>query len=130
MTIVRWYNMDMIALEILAWWYRQGWAQVAKNAQERIVKVSHLFSVPILIRTWFAPWRRIITYPGAGIDAQIRAMADNLVSRLVGFTVRSFVLLAAGIMMAACAVLAFVQLIAWPLLPLGMIAALIMGVVG
>lgn len=120
----------MIALEILAWWYRQGWAQVAKNAETRFVKVSHLFSVPILIRTWFAPWRRIVTYPGAGLEAQFRAMTDNLVSRFVGFTVRSFVLLAAGVMLAACAVLGVVQLLLWPLLPISLVAALVKAMAG
>ena len=120
----------MIVLEILAWWYRRGWAQVANNAQERLGKVSHLFSVPILIRTWFSPWRRIISYPGAGIDAQVRAMTDNFVSRLVGFTVRSIVLLTAGIMLAGCAVLAFVQLIVWPLLPPAVVVSVILGIIG
>lgn len=120
----------MIALEILAWWYSRGWAQVAKNAEKRIVKVSHLFSVPILVRTLFAPWRRIITYPGAGLDAQFRAMTDNLVSRMVGFSVRFIVLLAAGVMLAACALLGFFQLVVWPLLPPAMVVALVKGVVG
>lgn len=120
----------MFALEILAWWYRQGWAQVAKNAEVRIVKVSHLFSVPILIRTWFAPWRRIVSYPGAGIDAQIRAMTDNLVSRLVGFSVRSLVLFTAGLMLAACALYGAVLLLIWPLVPLAVIVGLIKGITG
>jgi len=119
----------MIALEILTWWYRQGWAQVAKNAKHRFDKVSHLFSVPILVRTLFAPWRRIVTYPGAGIEAQLQAMGDNLVSRFVGFAVRSMVLLAAGVMLAGCAVLAGVQLVVWPLLPFGIIAGIIKGIV-
>ncbi len=75
----------MIALEILIWWYRQGWMQVAKNAEQRFYKVSHLFSVPILVRTLFAPWRRIVTYPGASMDAKLRAMGDNMVSRVVNW---------------------------------------------
>jgi hypothetical protein len=120
----------MIALEILTWWYHRGWAQVAKNAETRFGRVSHLFSVPILVRTWFAPWRRIISYPGAGIEAQFRAMADNLVSRLVGFCVRSLVLLTAGLMLAGCAVMAVVQIVVWPLLPPAIIVSLIKGITG
>src|SRR5664279_5513590 len=100
----------MIALEILTWWYRQGWTAVAKNAEQRFFKVSHLFSVPILVRTLFAPWRRIITYPGASIDAKVRAMGDNMVSRVVGFTVRTMVLFSAGVMLLFTVVLACIQL--------------------
>ncbi len=117
----------MIALEMLSWWYRRGWSQVAKNSVERFDKISRLFSVPILIRTWFAPWRRIITYPGAGIEAQLRAMADNLVSRMVGFTVRSLVLLTAGLMLMLSGVLTVIQLILWPLLPILGVGGIIMG---
>jgi len=120
----------MIALEILTWWYSQGWAQVAKNAELRFFKVSHMFSVPILVRTLFAPWRRIITYPGASIDARFRAMGDNLVSRFVGFSVRAMVLLTAGIMLAFTAAAALVQLVIWPLIPPAVIVALVMGIIG
>lgn len=126
----QWYNKVMIALEILTWWYRSGWAQVAKNAQQRFFKVSHLFSVPILVRTLFAPWRRIITYPGASIEAKFRAMGDNLVSRVVGFTVRSFVLLSAGVMLVAVCVVAVLQLIIWPLIPPAIVISLIKGLTG
>lgn len=120
----------MIALEILTWWYRSGWMQVAKNAEQRFLKVSHMFSVPILIRTLFAPWRRIITYPGATIDARFKAMGDNLVSRLVGFSVRAMVLLAAAVMLGFTALLALVQLVLWPLIPPAVIVSLVMGLIG
>jgi hypothetical protein len=120
----------MIALEILTWWYRRGWAQVAANSEQRFVKVSHMFSVPILIRTWFAPWRRIVTYPGASIEAKFRAATDNLVSRVVGFTVRTMVLISAGVMLLLTAVVAGLQLIVWPLIPPGVIILLVKGITG
>jgi hypothetical protein len=120
----------MIALEILTWWYRQGWLQIAKNAQMRFTKVSHLFSVPILLRTLFAPWRRIITYPGASIEAKFRAMGDNLVSRVVGFSVRALVLFSAGLMLLLTIVAAVIQLVAWPLIPPAIVVFLIKGIIG
>ena len=120
----------MIALEILTWWYSQGWLQVAKNAQSRFLKVSYLFSVPILLRTLFAPWRRIITYPGASIEAKFHAMGDNMVSRVVGFSVRILVLFSASIMLLLTAAAAAVQLIVWPLIPPAVVAALIKGIIG
>src|SRR5689334_203506 len=103
----------MIAIDILAWWYSQGWIQVLHVARQRLVSVSQLFSVPILIRTLFSPWKQIISYPGAGIDAQFRALADNFISRLVGFAVRSMVLLAAGILLSAAALFGLLQVLLW-----------------
>ncbi len=120
----------MIALEMLTWWYRRGWAQVAKNAEQRFFKVSHLFSVPILIRTLFAPWRRIITYPGASLDAKFRAMGDNMVSRVVGFSVRAMVLFTAGLMLLLTAVVGGLQLLIWPLIPALVVVCLIKGITG
>lgn len=122
--------MVMIIIEILTWWYRQGWMQVAKNTEQRFFKVSHLFSVPILVRTLFAPWRRIITYPGASIDAKLRAMGDNMVSRVVGFSVRALVLFSAGVMLLLSSIVAGIQLIVWPLIPPAAIVTLIKGIVG
>ena len=53
------------------------------------------FSVIQLTRTLFAPWRRIITYPGASIDEKFKAWGDNVFSRMIGFVVRLGVLIAA-----------------------------------
>lgn len=120
----------MIAIEILSWWYRQGWRLVAQNVESRFFKVSHMFSVPILLRTLFAPWRRIITYPGASINARFRAAGDNLVSRMVGFSVRALVLFSAGVMLLLTASVGLLQLVVWPLIPLLIIAAVIKGIIG
>lgn len=110
--------MVMVIFAMFSWWYGQGWKAVAHAWGQRLVKVSHLFSVPILLRTLFAPWRRIITYPGASIDAQFRAMVDNLVSRVVGFTVRIFVLIAAGSMLFVTSVIGGLWVVVWPTIPL------------
>lgn len=99
-------------------------------AQRRITKISQLFSVPILLRTLFAPWRRIVTQPGAGIDAQMRALGDNMISRTIGFAVRVIVLLTAGVCMFAMTVIAALELVLWPLVPLMIVVSIVMGVIG
>lgn len=124
------YNKGMVIFAMFTWWYGPGWKAVAREWGKRLDKLSGLFSVPILLRTLFSPWRRIITYPGASFDAQIRAMIDNMVSRVVGFTVRFFVLIAAGIMLLVAAVLGGVWVLVWPLLPLAVPALLFKGFVG
>lgn len=91
--------------------------------------MSHLFSVPILLRTLLAPWRRIITYPGASLEARLRAAGDNSISRLVGFTVRTTVLIAAGVMLVLTATVSLMFIVAWPLVPLAIPVLIVLAVV-
>ena len=97
---------------------------------QRLIRVSHLFSLPILLRTLWAPWRRIISYPGAGLDAKLRAIGDNLVSRVIGFSVRVLVLLTACIMLALTLCFQFLIVLIWPLVPLLVVTLFVKGIVG
>lgn len=66
-----------------------------------------------------------MTVPGAGIDAHIRALVDNAVSRLVGFVIRLFVLLAAGVCLLGVGVGGMLQIALWPLVPFIAVACLV-----
>lgn len=101
--------------------------QLLHDTRRRVRQTAQMFSVTTLLRTLFAPWRRIVTYPGAGLAAHLRAMSDNLVSRMVGFTVRLFVLTAAIITLFLVAVVALVEIVAWPLVPLVAVVAVVKG---
>jgi len=105
-------------MSLFQWWYGHGWKTALEHAKTRIIRAYRLFSLPVLLRTLVAPWRRIITAPGAGLDAHIRALTDNFVSRIIGFFVRFFVLFTAGLVIAASVVVSFLEVISWPLIPL------------
>jgi hypothetical protein len=122
--------MIMLALELLTWWYGRGWLGVAKNTHRRMIRTSHLFSVPILVRTLFAPWRRIVTSRGAGLDSAVRSTVDNMVSRGVGFMVRLLTLLTASVVMILVLILSVMELLLWPVIPAAAIAALVKGISG
>lgn len=117
----------MLAVAFIRWWYGAGWKNLARNVQRRSQRTLDSFSVPTLLRTLFSPWKRIITSPGAGIDAHLRAIGDNAISRLVGFTVRLTVLLSAGLSLVVMMVFGLLQLAIWPLLPPAAIGLLIGG---
>jgi len=117
----------MLAVAFVRWWYGAGWKLVQKNVRKRMERTSASFSIPTLMRTLFAPWKRIITSPGAGLNAYFRAMIDNTVSRFVGFTIRIFVLFAAGICMLAVSVAGVLQIFLWPLMPFLVVACIAKG---
>jgi hypothetical protein len=119
----------MIALAFFSWWYGRGWNDTAHRLSRRIDKLNRAFSVKLLLKTLFSPWRRIISYPGASLGEHFRAWGDNIVSRIVGFFVRLFVLLAALIASLVIIIVSILEVIVWPLLPPAILVVLILGVI-
>ena len=117
-------------LEMLRWWYGTGWLQ----AMHRIVTwaggVERAFSVLLLAKTLFAPWRRIVTAAGRSLDDKMRAALDNLVSRCFGFVVRFGVLIIAGLATFAAFMGSILLAAIWPLMPPAIIYFLIRGLAG
>lgn len=114
-------------LELVKWWYGRGWQLMFRASLSRLSRLNDVFSVDILLRTLFAPWRRIVTYPGAGIDAHLRAMLDNFVSRCVGFVVRISVLFVVFVLAVLQVGIGIAQVLIWPLFPLLSLAAVVWG---
>jgi hypothetical protein len=117
----------MLAAAFISWWYGAGWRLIGKRVSRRLDRTLESFSVPTLARTLFAPWKRIVTTPGAGIGAHLRAAGDNFISRLVGFSVRCIVLVAATVSMGGIAVFGLIQFVIWPLIPVLVVVGIIMG---
>ena len=119
----------MLLTGFIGWWYSRGWRDTALRLSQSITQTYLGFSVPTLVMTMFDPWRRIVSEPGAGLDAHLRAMLDNTVSRFVGAAVRFFTLLGAGIIISFYAIVGGLVLALWPVLPLLGPALIIWGLV-
>jgi hypothetical protein len=120
--------MVMLVLSFFSWWYGRGWKHVASQLPHRLQTVATNFSFVQLLQTLFAPWRRIITYPGASLDEKLKAWGDNLFSRVIGFVVRIGVLLAGLLVLIITAVLWAGEIILWPLLPLLLPVCVVLGI--
>lgn len=110
----------MIVLSFISWWYGVGWLQQWQSIVPNIKRVADIFSVDILSRTMFAPWKQIIasTRNDSSIEARFRASIDNIISRFVGFFVRFFTLLVALIALIITVVYLVLKAMLWPILPL------------
>lgn len=104
---------------LFSWWYGAGWARAAGRVGSRAQMVLETFSVSLLLRTLFDPFRQISAGQVRGsFDVQLRAFGDRLFSRIFGAVIRSFFILI-GLMGALLAALfGLVELIIWPLVPL------------
>lgn len=116
-------------IAFFSWWYGNGWQQVVGSFRPRIRTIAENFSVTQLLRTLFAPWKRIITQPGRSLEARFRAAGDNAFSRCIGFIIRVGVLLAALVCVVVVALLTIIEIIVWPLLPLAVPGFIIAGLV-
>lgn len=118
----------MLLVSFFAWWYGEGWTGVWHRTIEQLHIVGRGFSVKLLLRTLFSPWRRIMTPRGRGLDAHIHAAIDNGVGRFIGFTVRLIVLITAAFAMAAVGIGGLILLLLWPLMPPAVVSLLILGI--
>lgn len=104
---------------MLRWWYGQGWLWAGHLIERELENIGRVFAVKVLIRTWFAPWKQI-TSP-ATFNNFFQAAADNAVSRLIGWFVRTIMLILALLWALAVIVFGIVLLIIWPAIPLGIV---------
>lgn len=116
-------------IEMLRWWYGPGWVHAVKRIKTRTVNVAQAFSAGTLIKTLFAPWKRI-QYTGKSFDAKMQAMMDNMVSRLIGMVVRFGVLFAALIMITGSFLLSVGIVLTWPLIPVAIVYSIFRGITG
>lgn len=118
---------------MLSWWYLKGWKIFSKRLFDKLRDTADFFSMTLLLKTLFAPFRQI-SAGGAGVNAaigdRIRAFFDRLVSRFIGAIVRILILLLGGVLLILQFTLSIVVLIAWPILPFGIVVFGLMAIAG
>lgn len=108
----------MLMIALFSWWYSVGWAQLARRAAARIAGVLDFFSVGMLLKSLFAPFRQISVGKVQGsLDAKIRAWADLQISRFIGAMVRLAVIVFGLIAMVVMVVVSVGLLLLWPIVP-------------
>jgi hypothetical protein len=120
----------MLVIGFIQWWYGPGWREAGQGILNRIRSTYLNFSIPILLRTMFEPWRRIVSPSQGSLGMKMRAALDNLVSRFVGFGVRLCALLAALVLIVLNLIIGGIIFVLWPLLPLLSILMVAGGFVG
>lgn len=109
----------LLVSSLLRWWYGDGWRQRARLVALRLDGTIDYFSVDLLVKTLFAPYRQISAGKVDGpLGVQMRALVDRLFSRVIGAVIRLIILLIGGIAIGLQALLGVVILAGWALVPL------------
>lgn len=108
-----------MVIALFQWWYGAGWRRRALLVRDRLIRVMDAFSIDILLKTLFAPFRQISADSSEGpLGVRLRAWADKMISRLIGAIVRLLTITAGLIILFGCVIWGVAILAVWPLLPL------------
>ncbi|OJI09398.1 MAG: hypothetical protein COV08_01210 [Candidatus Vogelbacteria bacterium CG10_big_fil_rev_8_21_14_0_10_49_38] len=113
------------------WHYGQALIQFSRIYWRLTFFLFNFFSVPVLVRSLFAPWRRLgEAYPTAGIDlvAIASTFIVNVIMRLVGVILRTIMIAFGSTATLIFALLYPVIFLIWLLLPAGIILLVLLGV--
>ncbi len=117
----------MIIVWALSWWYSAGWKARVVSLRERLAASYDYFSIDLLLRTLFSPFRQISAGKVSGpIGLQLRAFVDRLISRIIGSIVRIILIFVGAVWLALQALIGALLLVIWPLLPFAPLVGFIM----
>ena len=106
-------------MAFFSWWYGEGWKHQLQHVTDRMVGLVDMFSIDLILRTLFSPFRQISAGRTDGpIGVQFRAFLDRLISRGIGAMVRTAVLIAGSITIVFSGFIGVLYLLVWPLLPI------------
>jgi hypothetical protein len=109
----------LLVTSLLRWWYGDGWRQRTQLISNRLDGTIDYFSIDLLVKTLFSPFRQISAGKVDGpIGVQMRAMLDRMFSRVIGAAVRLILLVIAGVVIGLQVAVGFVILIGWALVPI------------
>lgn len=122
----------MFITSLFQWWYGKGWLNKLKLAQRSLAATSDFFSIGILVKTLFAPFRQISADTGVNdtIGEKMRAAFDKLFSRIIGSIVRTGMIFFGIVALFFNSIFLIAGLIIWPFVPLAPIIGIILTVSG
>ena len=108
----------MFLVGIFQWWYGSGWLRHLKKSYTGILRTADFFSIDLLIRTLFNPFRQISASGSQGpFPVRFRAFLDRLFSRCIGAVFRTLAIVLGSIVISIRSVWVLASMIVWTLLP-------------
>ncbi len=96
---------------------------------DKIFNVYDFFSLDILVKSWFAPWKDDVSVArNVALQDQISIWEANFSSRFIGFFIRTIIIFVTLIIIGVYAVIGLFAVGAWVVMPLLVIILPIIGV--
>ncbi len=127
------YNENMsgslLFLNFSLWYYTRAFRDILSVWLNFLWLIVHYFSIPLLLRTFFSPWKRITdTYGHTGIEDFIGMLIMNLMTRIFGAIIRLCIIVCG----LACVLLGvvglFVSIVLWIGMPVILVGIFFYGI--
>lgn len=117
----------MLFTSLIQWWYGDGWKWRTRLVRARLEDTIDFFSITLLLKTLFQPFRQISAGKVEGsLDERLRALADKLISRVIGAGIRLVIIAVGVIAITIHVLLGCIILIGWAIVPALPIAGIIL----
>ena len=121
----------VVILNYLVWHYSRAIIEFSHIYKNILTFLFNFFSIPILVRSYFAPWRRMGEDYTKNIFIDFEDAAAvfvvNIIMRIVGIVMRTFIILFGLFFVTVVALFYPILLILWLLLPLILIVLVFLG---
>jgi hypothetical protein len=113
----------------LAWHYTKAFNEIRHVSKNLLWFVVHFFSLPQLIRAFFAPYRRMTEERGNVFSLEDLAsfVIIGLISRIIGMILRTTIILSGLFTLIILLALIIATFIFWLTAPLAIIVLIIIG---
>jgi len=103
----------------LVWHYTRAYRVLFATYMNGVWFITHVFSLPLLVTTFFVPWKRMQTaHRRFDIEDFAASIVFNGVSRVIGMLVRSVIMLTGIMVLLAYTVVYSCVIVIWPFMPL------------
>ena len=122
--------MDNLLISAFSWYFFERPRSIIMVWKTILLFNLNYFSVPILIKTYFSPWRKYrSSYSGTfEFGKNIESFVFNSMSRIIGAILRTFFILLGIITGLLILLLGLVLVVLWFLSPVLIIAIFIFGI--
>ena len=123
----------MFIVKSYSWWYQKGWGIFINKIKNFFSSIADFFSMNSLIRTLFKPFRQISAdsaEASASLDLKFHMFMDRLVSRIIGFFSRLFLLIVGCVILVVSGTFGLILIVLWPFIPVVPIVGLFLTVLG
>lgn len=113
----------------LIWHYTRAFGEIRHVAKNLLWFVVHFFSLPQLVRSLFAPYRRMTEERGNVFNLEDLAsfVIIGFISRIIGFILRSTIIITGLFSLAALFALTIATFVFWVTAPLAIVTLIVIG---